>query len=140
MRRCASKLSNAFAAARPRASFRMFTSARAKTLAFAGIGLGFAKLWHESKYTSGTSLCQGTKVKYQNKNVTVLTHPIVPFLISKLRDPNCSAADFRIFADRIMTLLIEEALAQEPMTITTGISSTGGEFDYHKLSHSVDEY
>jgi uracil phosphoribosyltransferase len=46
--------------------------------------------------------------------VKTLDHiPVVKHLLSVLRDKETRPAEFRIFSDRIMRLLIEEAIATE---------------------------
>ena len=49
-----------------------------------------------------------------NPNVTVLQSRACDVLMMKLRDKNISCKDFNFYADRIMRLLAEEALARLP--------------------------
>jgi uracil phosphoribosyltransferase len=42
----------------------------------------------------------------------ILSSKSIDILMSKLRDKNTGASAFRLFADRIMRILIEEAFAE----------------------------
>lgn len=84
--------------------------------------------------------CQGSLIGYDNPNVKVLDHKMIPVYVSKLRDPQTSTEEFRHNSDKIMRLLIEEVLSHEPMKITKKISLTGGEYDHYELEHSDDHY
>ena len=114
-------------------------NATSKNLFMAGT-VGFLGMTAFTKTNTYEIECQGTRIDYSHPNVTILNHRLVPILISKLRDPECSPAEFRQYSDRIMHMLIEEALGNEPMTITTKKTLAGGEFDHYQLKYSSEEY
>jgi len=49
----------------------------------------------------------------ENKNVYILNkkYPILNYLLSHLRDKNTKAAEFRMYSNRVMNILIEEAIS-----------------------------
>jgi uracil phosphoribosyltransferase len=49
----------------------------------------------------------------ENKNVYILNkkYPILNYLLSQLRDKNTKAAEFRMYSNRVMNILIEEAIS-----------------------------
>jgi uracil phosphoribosyltransferase len=57
-----------------------------------------------------------------------------------LRDKNTKTAEFRFYSDRIMRLLVEEALSQEPMIEEKRLSPTGEYYDHLQLKHKQEEY
>ena len=61
--------------------------------------------------------------------------------MSQLRDRDTSTTEFRHFSNRIMRLLVEEALSQE-MTVdsNTHFSPTGTTYEHFKMRHSDHEY
>ena len=73
--------------------------------------------------------------------VTTLDHSLsAKFLLSMLRDKNTNTQNFRVHSDRIMRLLIEEAIAQEPMVVEKRQSPTGSEYDHYRLKYNPEEY
>ena len=68
--------------------------------------------------------------------------PVINYLISFLRDSNTNTIEFRKYSDRIMNLLIEEAISQE-MEIDYTIdhfSPTGSKYDHYKLKHPIEDF
>ena len=49
----------------------------------------------------------------ENKNVYIMNkkYPILNYLLSQLRDKNTQAAEFRMYSNRVMNILIEEAIS-----------------------------
>lgn len=90
--------------------------------------------------TSMMAECQGTTSDYRHPNVTVLSHPIVPYLMSQLRNPSQSPVGFRKFSDRIMRLLLEEALSQEPMKVSRVKALTGDIYDHYEFENKPNDY
>ena len=116
---------------------RLFKPFTFKTVVCITAGISLFKLWENKQmFTNNKYECQGTKVEYSNPNVKYLTHPIIPYLMSRLRDPKCTAEHFRVYSDRIMQLLIEEAISQEPFQITQELSLTGA---YSLYQNSLDK-
>ena len=105
-----------------------------------GTAFGLAGMSLYSKNDVKVSQWQGTHIEFNHPNVTILKHRLVPILISKLRDPHWEPHDFRLYSDRIMHLLIEEALGNEPMRITTKKTLAGGEFTHFELEHKSEDY
>lgn len=64
----------------------------------------------------------------------------VKYLLSQLRDKDTKTAAFRFYSDRIMRLLVEQAISQEPMRITKRKAPTQDEFDHFELAHKPEEY
>ena len=52
-----------------------------------------------------------------------------------LRDKNSDVETFRRYSDRIMRLLIEEAISQE-LTVDKRKSPTGDEYDHYSINNS----
>jgi uracil phosphoribosyltransferase len=103
-----------------------------------GLATGLWQFWEMEKGYMGE--CQGSLIGYDNPNVKILDHKMIPVYVSKLRDPECGTEDFRHNSDKIMRLLIEEVLSHEPMKITKKMSLTGGEYDHYELEHTDDHY
>ena len=61
--------------------------------------------------------------------------PAAKHLLSMLRDKNSDTETFRRYSDRIMRLLVEEALAQE-LTVERRMSPTGDEYDHYGVNNS----
>ena len=55
------------------------------------------------------------------------------YLLSQLRDKNTNTFQFRFFSDRVMRLLLEEAISLEPKVISKRLSPTGEYYDHYKL-------
>ena len=51
--------------------------------------------------------------KYDKSKITVLDekYPIIKYLLSQLRDKNTETPEFRHFSNRVMHMLIEEAIS-----------------------------
>ncbi|CAI2377344.1 unnamed protein product [Moneuplotes crassus] len=119
---------------------RMFNKQRLATAMLFSSTIGYLGL-KKSWLSFGNNFeCQGTQIEYSHENVTILDHSLIPFLLSKIRDPDCTPADFRRYSDRIMHLLIEEAIAAEPMKISRKKTLAGGEFDHYSLTKSAEDY
>lgn len=118
--------------------FSMFSKTNAflmSTLALGGI------MMYNMKYGMKMStLCQGTRIDYAHPNVRILDHVAVPYLISNLRDPECTPVNFRNITDRIMRLLMEQAIGEEPMSITKRTALTGGDYDHYDLKYPIQDY
>ena len=91
-------------------------------------------------FNASLTQCQGTRITYDHENVQILDHSILPLLLSRLRDPKCNTKDFRDTSDRIMQLLIEEAIGQEPKKVSKRVSLTGGEYDHYELAYPTEDY
>jgi uracil phosphoribosyltransferase len=57
----------------------------------------------------------------------------VKYLLSQLRDKNTNTFQFRFFSDRVMRLLLEEAISLEPKVVSKRLSPTGEYYDHFKL-------
>jgi len=57
----------------------------------------------------------------------------VKYLLSQLRDKNTNTFQFRFFSDRIMRLLMEEAISWEPKVVEKRLAPTGEYYDHYKL-------
>ena len=66
--------------------------------------------------------------------------PVVKHLLSVLRNKETGPAEFRTVSDRIMRLLIEEAIATELDKPTRKQSPTGDFFDHFALKHASTDY
>ena len=80
---------------------------------------------------------------YDPLQVTVLEHKysVVKYLLSQLRDKDTSTADFRHFSNRIMHLLVEEAIGQDlQVSFQTHLSPTGSAYEHFEMKHRDDEY
>ncbi|CAI2377687.1 unnamed protein product [Moneuplotes crassus] len=108
-------------------------------LVFTG-AMGYLTMRGEFMGFSKKVECQGTKIEFENPNVTILEHSLVPFLLSQIRDPECSTSDYRRFSDRIMHLLIEEAIAAEPMNVTIKKTLAGGDFECYRLTKTPNDF
>ena len=73
--------------------------------------------------------------KYPGRFSTVNHIAIVKHLLSMLRDIDTDTPTFRKYSDRIMRILIEEALSQE-LTVTKRKSPTGTEYDHYGIDNS----
>mmetsp|Transcript_34971 Transcript_34971/g.34000 ORF Transcript_34971/g.34000 Transcript_34971/m.34000 type:complete len:107 (+) Transcript_34971:181-501(+) len=65
---------------------------------------------------------------------------VIPYLMSHLRNKETQTHEFRYYSDRIMRLLIEEAISHEPMVITKKLSPTGVYYDHLELQFNGSEY
>ena len=63
----------------------------------------------------------------------------VKHLMSQLRDKNTDTQTFRHYSDRIMRLLIEEALAEE-LEVETRQSPTGDSYNHYRTKGTADDY
>jgi uracil phosphoribosyltransferase len=64
----------------------------------------------------------------------------VKYLLSQLRDKNSNTFQFRFFSDRIMRLLIEEAISWEPKVVEKRLAPTGEYYDHYKLQYKAEDY
>ncbi|CDW72050.1 phosphoribosyl transferase domain containing protein [Stylonychia lemnae] len=91
--------------------------------------------------TESNTQLQQENVQLPANFVTTLNHiASTKYLLSQLRDKNTNTYNFRFFSDRIMRLLVEEAISQEPMIIEKRQSPTGSEYDHYRLKFSPEEY
>jgi uracil phosphoribosyltransferase len=89
----------------------------------------------------GLAECQGG-IAYARENVTTLNdRPVIKHLLSMLRDKATSTADYRRYSDRIMRLLVEEAIAGEIVDVPERkLSPTGEMYDHYGLKAQPSEY
>ena len=73
--------------------------------------------------------------KYPGRFSTINHIAIVKHLLSMLRDVDTDTPEFRRYSDRIMRLLIEEALSQE-LVVSKRKSPTGSEYDHYGINNS----
>jgi uracil phosphoribosyltransferase len=67
--------------------------------------------------------------------------PVINYLISFLRDIKTDTLEFRQYSDRIMHLLIEEAISQEmQIDRIDHFSPTGSKYDHYKLKHPIEDF
>ncbi len=70
------------------------------------------------------------KIPFDFENLTVIDSVAVQYLLMKLRDENTKGKDYKIYADRLNTILSEEALARLPQVeqgmVTTPCGSAFG--------------
>lgn len=97
-------------------------------------------------WTFGQSyaLCQGgnpiNDAKFQGR-VTSLNHiSIVKHLVSVLRDKSTDTKTFRHYSDRIMRLLVEEAIAQDLAEPVRKLSPTGDYYNHYAPKFEESEY
>lgn len=64
----------------------------------------------------------------------------VKYLLSQLRDKNSNTFTFRFFSDRIMRLLVEEAICWEPKVVEKRLAPTGEYYDHYKLQFKPEDY
>jgi len=89
---------------------------------------------------SMTALCQ-SGLDFKHPNVTTLyNNHSIKFLLSQLRTADTKTAAFRHYADRIILMLLEEAIAQEVGEPVRKISAAGGEYDHYDLKHDATDY
>jgi uracil phosphoribosyltransferase len=65
---------------------------------------------------------------------------MVKHLLSKLRDTKTGTAEFRMYSDRIMRLLLEEALSSELAEPVRRQSPTGDYYDHYEMRHANSDY
>jgi uracil phosphoribosyltransferase len=68
------------------------------------------------------------------------SHSSVRYLLSQLRDKDTKTADFRFYSDRIMRLLLEEAIAREPLVKELRRSPTGTEYEHYAMKSKPEDY
>lgn len=82
-----------------------------------------------AKLITGLTLSMGAAYTLQNSTYSadceslnfvtnINSQGSVKYLLSQLRDKDTKTAAFRFYSDRIMRLLVEQAISQEPMRIT----------------------
>ena len=94
------------------------------------------------RYSSPFAECQAGLASFNTHGgrVTSLNHMgAVKHLMSMLRDKKTDTAQFRHYSDRIMRLLIEEALAQE-LKVETRVSPTGDSYAHYAPAHAVEDF
>lgn len=111
-----------------------------KLLTMSCLSIGLLGMARYGTINTNLAQCQGTRITYDHENVHILEHSILPLLISRLRNPECKTREFREVSDRIMQLLVEEAIGHEPKKVTKKTSLAGGEYDHYELEHSIDDY
>ena len=80
------------------------------------------------------------QLKYQGQ-VTTLNHiNSIKHLMSVLRDKTTDTRKFRLYSDRIMRLLIEEAIAQDLDEPVRKLSPTGDMYDHYAPKYDESQY
>lgn len=98
--------------------------------------------YHKLGAFNHLSYCQAGLSDFNNYagRLTTINHiGATKHLMSQLRDKNTDTATFRHYSDRIMRLLIEEALAQELIT-ERRTSPTGDTYEHSKPQFATSEF
>lgn len=83
--------------------------------------------------------CYAAK-NYDDRNVHVLNHKNKDHLLSIMRDKDAATSQFRIYTDRIVRLLLEDFLGDEPTVISRKQAPTLEYYDHVALKNTPDDY
>ena len=85
-------------------------------------------------------MCQASSAALASYVNNINSHASINYLLSQLRDKQTNTSQFRFFSDRIMRLLVEEAIAKEPMVVEERVSPTGSKYDHYRLKYRPEDY
>lgn len=71
----------------------------------------------------------------KHENLVIMNHASKQLLLSYLRDRNTGTADFVRYSNRLLRLLLEECIGQEPYIESIRQSPTGSEYTHRSLKH-----
>ena len=135
--------------------FTTFNPSSRRFVVATGVTLGMTYWYNHNMgqqllMMKGYSQCQQNKTLVEKKVtagdllvdfvININGQSSVKYLLSQLRDKNSNTFQFRFFSDRIMRLLVEEAINWEPKVVEKRLAPTGEYYDHYKLQFKPEDY
>ena len=121
----------------------LFTTRTTTNFAKATLFTGLVGLSYQRMQTfNRMSYCQAGLSDfndYSGRLTTLNGNPAVKVLLSQLRDKKTDTATFRHYSDRLMRLLVEEALAQEAQ-VERRMSPTGESYEHSTVPADTNDF